>query len=178
VALDTRRQWLQRRHRRSTRRSKPGVPHGDPLRHYCQHAADRFTGSADDHAFAQWLAQQGWAQVHATLRDEGASIGIADLAWAARRRASRHAPGLDLLQGRAGRRRRCVQSARPGLGHHQLVTDGVAARGASPYLRVLRAVMAGRGGLRIDHILGLLRLWAPRGAGAGRACTCAIRSMI
>jgi 4-alpha-glucanotransferase len=54
---------------------------GDPLRHYCQHAADRFTGSADDHAFAQWLARQGWAQVHATLRDEGASIGlIADLA--------------------------------------------------------------------------------------------------
>ncbi|CRD51657.1 4-alpha-glucanotransferase [Stenotrophomonas maltophilia] len=34
---------------------------------------------------------------------------------------------------------------------------------------MLRAVMAGRGGLRIDHILGLQRLWVlPRGAGAGQ----------
>ena len=41
--------------------------------------------------------------------------------------------------------------------------------GFAPYLRVLRAVMSGRGGLRIDHIRGLLRLWVlPRGADAGQ----------
>ncbi|PSD25388.1 hypothetical protein C7E17_27185, partial [Stenotrophomonas maltophilia] len=34
------------------------------------------TGSADDHAFAQWLAWQGWAQVQAGLRNDGASIGL------------------------------------------------------------------------------------------------------
>lgn len=145
---------------------------GDPLRHYCQHAADPLTGSADDHAFAQWLAQQGWAQVQAMLRAEGASIGlIADLAvGCAPQGVEACTGGADLLQGlELG----APPDAFNPLGQAWGITSwsplALQREGFAPYLRVLRAVMAGRGGLRIDHILGLLRLWVlPRGAGAGQ----------
>ena len=135
---------------------------GDPLRDYCQHAADRFTGSADDHAFAQWVARQGWAQVHATLRDQGASIGlIADLAVGCAPQGVEARTGeADLLQGlELG----APPDAFNPLGQAWGITSwspmALQREGFAPYLRVLRAVMADRGGLRIDHILGLLRLW-------------------
>lgn len=145
---------------------------GDPLRHYCQHADDRFTGSADDHAFAQWLARQGWAQVQATLREQGASIGlIADLAvGCAPQGVEARSGGDHLLQ-------RLELGAPPDafnpLGQAWGITSwspsALQREGFEPFIGVLRAVMAGRGGLRIDHILGLQRLWVlPCGAGAGQ----------
>src|SRR5690606_22163338 len=40
-------------------------------------------------------------------------------------------------------------------------------QGYQPYLDMLRAVMAQAGGVRIDHVLGLARMWLiPEGAGA------------
>lgn len=40
--------------------------------------------------------------------------------------------------------------------------------GFAPYIALLRAVLRDRGGIRIDHILGLLRLWVvPDGASSG-----------
>ena len=45
---------------------------------------------------------------------------------------------------------------------------GLRASGFAPFIALLRAVMRGRGGVRIDHILGLLRLWVvPDGASSG-----------
>lgn len=145
---------------------------GEPLLRYCEHAADRFTGSADDHAFAQWLARQGWAQVQAGLRSDGASIGlIADLAVGCAPQGVEARTGGDRL----------LQSLELGappdafnpLGQAWGITSwspsALQREGFEPFIRVLRAVMAGRGGLRIDHILGLQRLWVlPRGAGAGQ----------
>jgi len=44
---------------------------------------------------------------------------------------------------------------------------GLANTGFAPFIGLLRAVMQDRGGVRIDHILGLQRLWVvPEGAGA------------
>ncbi|MCU1020271.1 4-alpha-glucanotransferase [Stenotrophomonas maltophilia] len=145
---------------------------GEPLLHYCQHAADGITGSADDHAFAQWLAQQGWVQVHAALRSDGASIGlIADLAvGCAPQGVEARTGGADLLQGlELG----APPDAFNPLGQAWGITSwsplALHREGFAPFIRVLRAVMAGRGGLRIDHILGLQRLWVlPHGAGAGQ----------
>ncbi|UID77040.1 4-alpha-glucanotransferase [Stenotrophomonas maltophilia] len=145
---------------------------GEPLLRYCQRAADRFTGSADDHAFAQWLARQGWAQVQAGLRNDGASIGlIADLAvGCAPQGVEARTGGDQLLQGlELG----APPDAFNPLGQAWGITSwspfALQREGFEPFIRVLRAVMAGRGGLRIDHILGLQRLWVlPRGAGAGQ----------
>ncbi|MEE7548075.1 4-alpha-glucanotransferase, partial [Xanthomonas sp. Kuri4-1] len=44
---------------------------------------------------------------------------------------------------------------------------GLRRTGYAPFIALLRAVMRDRGGVRIDHILGLLRLWVvPEGAGS------------
>lgn len=41
-------------------------------------------------------------------------------------------------------------------------------QGFAAFLEMLRAVMATPGGVRIDHVLGLMRLWVvPEGAGGG-----------
>ncbi len=145
---------------------------GEPLLRYCRHAADRFTGSADDHAFAQWLARQGWAQVQAGLRDDGASIGlIADLAVGCAPQGVEARTGGDrLLQGlELGAPPDAFNPLGQAWGITSWSPSALQREGFDPFIRVLRAVMAGRGGLRIDHILGLQRLWVlPRGAGAGQ----------
>lgn len=145
---------------------------GDPLRNYCQHAADRFTGGADDHAFAQWLAQQGWAQVQDALRNDGASIGlIADLAVGCAPQGVEARTGGDhLLQDlELGAPPDAFNPLGQAWGITSWSPSALQREGFEPFIRVLRAVMAGRGGLRIDHVLGLQRLWVlPRGAGAGQ----------
>jgi len=145
---------------------------GEPLLQYCEHAAARFTGSADDHAFAQWLARQGWAQVQAGLRNDGASIGlIADLAVGCAPQGVEARTGGDrLLQGlELGAPPDAFNPLGQAWGITSWSPSALQREGFEPFIRVLRAVMAGRGGLRIDHILGLQRLWVlPRGAGAGQ----------
>lgn len=145
---------------------------GESLLRYCQHAADRFTGSADDHAFAQWLARQGWAQVQAGLRDDGASIGlIADLAVGCAPQGVEARTGGDhLLQGlELGAPPDAFNPLGQAWGITSWSPSALQREGFEPFIRVLRAVMAGRGGLRIDHILGLQRLWVlPCGSGAGQ----------
>ncbi|MDV3514054.1 4-alpha-glucanotransferase [Stenotrophomonas sp. C1657] len=145
---------------------------GEPLQRYCQHASDASTGSAEDHAFAQWLAQQAWAQVQDRLSNDGAKIGlIADLAvGCAPQGVEARTGGAHLLQGlELG----APPDAFNPLGQAWGITTwsplALQREGFDPYIRVLRAVMAGRGGLRIDHILGLQRLWVlPRDASAGQ----------
>ncbi|AVJ33260.1 4-alpha-glucanotransferase [Stenotrophomonas sp. MYb57] len=145
---------------------------GESLRAYCRLAADTLSGNAEDHAFAQWLARQAWAQVQAQLRSDGASIGlIADLAvGCAPNGAEARSEGTHLLQG-------VELGAPPDAFNPQGQVWGITSwspsalqdEGFAPFISVLRAVMAGRGGLRIDHILGLQRLWVlPCGAGAGQ----------
>ena len=101
-------------------------------------------------------AQQGWVQVHAALRSDGASIGlIADLAvGCAPQGVEARTGGADLLQGlELG----APPDAFNPLGQAWGITSwsplALHREGFAPFIRVLRAVMAGRGGLRIDHIL-------------------------
>lgn len=123
------------------------------------------------HIFLQWLADRAFGAAQFAARDAGMRLGlIADLAvgmapggsytWAYRQ---------DVLSG-------LTVGAPPDLfnAHGQnwgLTTfspTGLAERDFRPFIDTLRAAMRHAGGIRIDHILGLNRLWVvPEGKGAG-----------
>lgn len=128
---------------------------------------------ADDvayHCWLQWLCDEQLARAQRAARDAGMSIGIChDLAvgvhpagsdaWAL---ADVLAPGISV--------------GAPPDAYNQLGQDwsqppwrpdALAQAGYRPYRDMLRTVMRHAGAIRVDHILGLFRLWwIPRGAGA------------
>lgn len=120
--------------------------------------------------FAQWLSSRGWAQVQHRARAHGMALGlIADLAVGfVPDGAEAAAAGDTALRG-------LVLGAPPDAfaPHGQVwgvsgyAADGLRRTGFAPFIALLRAVMRDRGGVRIDHILGLQRLWVvPQGAGS------------
>ncbi|MGQ9424516.1 4-alpha-glucanotransferase [Gilvimarinus sp. F26214L] len=121
------------------------------------------------HSFMQWLADRGLAEAHQACRDAGAGIGlISDLAVGTDSGGS-HAWGRkeDMLTGLS-------VGAPPDMLNHQGQDWGLTsfspralrAHSYAPMLEMLRAALRHAGGLRIDHILGLRRLWLiPEGAG-------------
>ena len=51
------------------------------------------------------------------------------------------------------------------MGHHQVLAARAADDGFAPFLATLRACLRNAGGVRIDHAMGLQRLWlVPEGA--------------
>ncbi|SSW72657.1 4-alpha-glucanotransferase [Achromobacter veterisilvae] len=122
----------------------------------------------DFHQFAQWLAAESLALAHAAGREAGMRVGlIADLAVGDSPDGS-HAWGrqADLLP-------RVAIGAPPDI-HNPLGQNwgltafsprALAASGYAAFIDMLRATLAHAGGLRIDHILGMARLWlVPEGA--------------
>lgn len=124
------------------------------------------------HQFLQWQAAQGCAAAQATSRAAGMPIGlIADLAVGADPGGSQAwglqstmLPGLtvgappDLLS---------LQGQSWGLGAFS--PRALVSQGFEPWLAMLRANMRYSGGIRIDHVLGLARLWlVPDGQPASR----------
>lgn len=143
---------------------------GAELQEYAALAADARSGSAQDHAFAQWVAQRCWTQLHSQARSNGAAIGlIADLAVGcapdgaeARSQASAMLAGLEI-----GAPPDAFNTQGQAWGITGFSPLALRRQGYAPFIHLLRAVMAGRGGVRIDHILGLHRLWVlPQGASA------------
>lgn len=143
---------------------------GPALREYSVLAADARSGSAQDHVFAQWVAQRCWRQLHSQARSNGAAIGlIADLAVGcapegAEARSQPHAmlAGLEL-----GAPPDAFNTHGQAWGITGFSPLALRRQGYAPFINLLQAVMAGRGGVRIDHILGLHRLWVlPQGASA------------
>lgn len=120
--------------------------------------------------FAQWLSTRSWAQVQQRARASGMALGlIADLAVGfVPDGAEAAAAGDTALRG-------LVLGAPPDAfaphgqvwGVSSYSGDGLRRTGFAPFIALLRAVMRDRGGVRIDHILGLQRLWVvPHGAGS------------
>jgi 4-alpha-glucanotransferase len=116
----------------------------------------------DFHQFAQWLAAESLAQAHAAGREAGMRVGlIADLAVGDSPDGS-HAWGrqADLMP-------RMLIGAPPDiynpLGQNWGLTAfsprALAVSGYAAFIDMLRAALAHAGGLRIDHILGMARLW-------------------
>jgi 4-alpha-glucanotransferase len=120
--------------------------------------------------FAQWLADLSLQQAQAAAEASGVGLGlIADLAVGldpggshAWRRPQDLMLGLTL-----GAPPDAFQAAGQGWGITSFSPDALAASGYAPFLTTLRAALRHAGGVRIDHALGLGRLWViPDGAPA------------
>jgi 4-alpha-glucanotransferase len=120
------------------------------------------------HMFLQWIADASLAKAHATACEAGMGLGlISDLAigtdsggsyaWAARD---------DIMNGvSVGAPPDLFNQRGQNWGLTALSPRTLKARGFKPFTDTLRAGMRHAGGLRIDHILGLARLWlVPDGA--------------
>ncbi len=122
------------------------------------------------HIFLQWLADRGLAAAQTAARDAGMAIGlIGDLAVGTDGGGSHSwSHQQDVLVGLS-------VGAPPdllnGLGQNWGLTAfsprGLREHGYAPFIAMLRASLRHAGGLRIDHVLGLGRLWlVPEGAAA------------
>lgn len=120
--------------------------------------------------FAQWLAARSWSNVQQCARQAGMHIGlISDLAVGFDPHGAEAAawpdavlPGLVL-----GAPPDAFNADGQAWGISSYSPHALRATGFAPFIALLRAVMHGRGGVRIDHILGLMRLWVlPQGGSA------------
>ncbi|RRU23902.1 4-alpha-glucanotransferase [Stenotrophomonas sp. 278] len=151
------------------------LQHHDPVswRQICADiVADDPSPEERQAAFGRWLARTGWQRVQQQARTAQLRIGlIADLAVGfdpegaeARRNTNAVLQGLEL-----GAPPDAFNPLGQSWGITGYAPQALVAQGYAPFIALLRAVMADRGGIRIDHILGLNRLWVvPRGAGAAQ----------
>lgn len=136
------------------------------LRDPCSPAVARFAAAQADeigfHVFLQWLADLGLEAAQSAAREAGMAIGlVADLAVGTDNGGS-HSWGFqdDMLAGLS-------VGAPPDLFNHNGQKWGITTfspralklHGYAPFIDMLRAVLRHAGGARIDHILGLQRLW-------------------
>ncbi|WP_397473658.1 4-alpha-glucanotransferase [Pusillimonas sp.] len=124
------------------------------------------------HAFMQWLADEGMRKAQKAALEGGMSMGlITDLAIGADVRGSQAwGAAQDILQG-------ATVGAAPDLYHDSGQDWGLTAfspralreQGFQPFLSILRHALSHAGGVRIDHVLGLARMWlVPQGASAAQ----------
>lgn len=122
------------------------------------------------HAFLQWLAMRGLADAQRTARESGMAIGlIADLAIGSDPGGSQAWSHQDeLLHGLSvGAPPDLLNRNGQEWGLTTFSPRGLRESGYAGYLAMLRAALAHAGGVRIDHVLGLKRLWlVPHGFAA------------
>jgi 4-alpha-glucanotransferase len=122
------------------------------------------------HAFLQWQAARGLSAAQRSAREAGMPIGlIADLAVGADNGGSQAwSRQEEIITGLSVGAPPDQMNARGqswGLGAFS--PHAMKAKGFHAYIEMLRAVFAHAGGVRIDHVLGLARLWlVPDGASA------------
>lgn len=177
AAIDARWQRLRALHEARDRLPEPlraDLAHfrtcgGDALAAFARHAArDHGDGDAGLHRFSQWLAARSWSNVQRQAHDRGMGIGlIADIAVGFDPGGAEAAAWPDaVLTGlELGAPPDAFNAAGQCWGVAGFDAAGLRCSGYAPFRALLQATMRDRGGVRIDHILGLLRLWlVPRGA--------------
>lgn len=124
-------------------------------------------GSERYHLFLQWIAARSFAAAQAAAKAAGMRIGlISDLAIGMDRGGSHAwARQSDLLPGLSiGAPPDAFNPHGQDWGLTGFSPRALIATGFQPFLATLRAALAHAGGVRIDHIMGLMRLWLiPRG---------------
>ncbi|AKM32290.1 4-alpha-glucanotransferase [Pandoraea faecigallinarum] len=126
------------------------------------------------HVFLQWLAFQGLHDAHRQAQAAGMEIGlIADMAVGVDSTGSEAwSDAGHLLEGISlGAPPDAFNPAGQVWGLTTFSPWAFQQRGYRPFIAALRAALAFSGGVRIDHVLGLSRLWvcpagAPASAGA------------
>ncbi|GAB3378967.1 4-alpha-glucanotransferase [Azotobacter armeniacus] len=114
------------------------------------------------HAFAQWLIARGLERTQNAARSAGMPIGlIADLAVGAdgggSQAWSRQAELLSTLT--VGAPPDALNRSGQSWGVSAFSPWGLRQHGFHAYIEMLRANLAHAGGIRIDHVMGLKRLW-------------------
>ena len=142
----------------------------DPAGPAVAHFAREHSRDIAFHTFLQWLATRGLADAQRTARESGMAIGlISDLA------VGTDAGGSQAWSHQGEMLHGLSVGAPPDLlnrhgqdwGLTTFSPMGLRSSGYAGYLAMLRAALAHAGGVRIDHVLGLKRLWlVPRGFGA------------
>jgi 4-alpha-glucanotransferase len=142
-------------------------PSNTEVRKFAQDFADEVTF----HTFLQWQVALGLQRAQQSAREAGMPIGlIADMAIGADPQGSQAWMRREqFLQG-------LTIGAPPDIfipqgqswGINALSSHGMQQHGFQAYIEMLRASFQYAGGMRIDHVLGLFRLWlVPEG---GSAC--------
>lgn len=141
-------------------------PAGDAVAEFARdHSRD-----VDFHVFAQWLASESLLDAQASARSAGMSCGlISDLAIGTDPRGS-HSWSLqaDILTSvSVGAPPDIYQALGQNWGLTAFSPRGLRRGAYSAFIATLRASLRGAGGIRIDHIAGMERLWlVPAGATA------------
>lgn len=122
------------------------------------------------HCFLQWVADRSLAAAQHATKSAGMRIGlISDLA------VGMSNDGSDAWSNQHDVLGDLQVGAPPDLYNHNGQNWGLTTfspwalrtGGFAPYLATLRAALRHAGGVRIDHVMGLLRLWViPNGAGS------------
>jgi 4-alpha-glucanotransferase len=138
--------------------------------HALRKFADAHAEEIEFHAFAQWLAASGLDDAQARARAAGMRYGLlADLAVGV------DPGGSDAWRERDALLRGVSIGAPPDLlapegqrwGLTTFSPHALRLGGFAPFLELVRATLAHAGGMRVDHVIGLERLWlVPDGAGA------------
>lgn len=130
----------------------------------------RFEGRNDDprfYAFLQWLADDAFAAAQKAAKEAGMRIGlITDLAIGLDRNGAQVGANPDafLTDLSIGAPPDFFNPNGQDWGLTSFSPQGLVARGFAPFIATLRANMRHAGGVRIDHAMGLMRLWlVPRG---------------
>jgi 4-alpha-glucanotransferase len=141
-------------------------PRGEGVRNYAtQHEAE-----VSFHAFLQWMADAGLQHAQKSAREAGMSVGlIADLAIGTDARGS-HAWSRqgEMLEGvSVGAPPDLFQAEGQNWGLTAFSPRALRQNAYAAFIETVRAVLAHAGGVRIDHILGMSRMWlVPPGASA------------
>lgn len=137
-------------------------PYRDPHSEATESFADDHADEVDFHRFAQWLMTRSLQRAQRVAREAGMRVGvIADLAVGAHgggsqtwTRQSEFLPSIsvgappDILNGNG-----------QAWGISAFSPSGLRQHGYRAFLEMLRANLAYSGGVRIDHVMGLMRLW-------------------
>ncbi len=140
----------------------------DPRSSALAEFAEQNAGRIGFHAFCQWLITRCLERAQTAARSSGMGIGlIADLAVGADGGGSQAWSRQDELLASltVGAPPDILNRAGQGWGISAFSPEGLVRNGFRAFIEMLRANFAHAGGLRIDHVMGLQRLWViPNGA--------------
>ena len=146
----------------------------DAFRHPGNHAVEQFAREhateVGFHAWLQWRADRGLAEAQAAARQAGMPIGlISDLAVGTDSGGSHAWSRQDemLIGLTVGAPPDLLSPGGQDWGLVAFSSLGLRQHGYGAFLEMLRAALRHSGGVRIDHVMGLNRLWVlPEGVGA------------
>ena len=132
--------------------------------------AENYPAAIEYYVFCQWRVTRGLQRVQQAARGQGMAVGlIADLAVGADGAGSQAWARQDelLAEVHVGAPPDILNRAGQNWGITAFSPQGLKRNGFRAFIEMLRANLAHAGGLRIDHVMGLYRLWLiPAGATA------------